>query len=67
MQSVFPYTANLSYEIYLAELDSKAQNLSMMSAKYKKDAASLNAMSWVAVGAGVSILGLVFLFYKFIL
>lgn len=49
------------------ELDSKAQNLSMMSAKYKKDAASLNATSWVAIGAGVSVLFIVFfLWYKFL-
>ena len=63
------YIQHLNSTIFslIPELDSKAQNLSMMSAKYKKDAASLNAMSWVAVGAGVSILGLVFLFYKFIL
>lgn len=52
----------------LSELDSKAQNLSMMSAKYKKDATSLNATSWVAIGAGVSVLFVVFFFwYKFLL
>ena len=52
----------------LSELDSKAQNLSMMSAKYKKDAASLNASSWVAIGAGASVLFLVlFIWYKFLL
>lgn len=52
----------------LSELDSRAQNLSMMSAKYKKDAASLNAVSWAAVGAGVSVLFFVFfIWYKFLL
>ncbi len=52
----------------LSELDSKAQNLSMMSAKYKKDAATLNATSWMAIGAGVTVLFLVFFFwYKFLL
>ena len=52
----------------LPELDSKAQNLSMMSAKYKKDAASLNAISWVAVGAGISVvLVVLFIWYKFLL
>eukprot|EP00095_Tigriopus_kingsejongensis_P001825 maker-scaffold10_size831480-snap-gene-3.26 protein:Tk01825 transcript:maker-scaffold10_size831480-snap-gene-3.26-mRNA-1 annotation:"vesicle-trafficking protein sec22b-b" len=45
----------------LSELDSKAQNLSMMSAKYKKDAASLNAVSWTAICGGVSVLFVVFL------
>ena len=49
-------------------MDSKAQNLSMMSAKYKKDAATLNATSWMAIGAGVTVLFLVFfVWYKFLL
>ena len=40
----------------------------MMSAKYKKDAASLNAVSWVAVVAGVGIFFVVmFIWYKFLL
>ncbi len=40
----------------------------MMSAKYKKDAASLNAVSWVAVGTGAFILFVVFfIWYKFLL
>lgn len=52
----------------LSELDSKAQNLSAMSAKYKKDAASLNAMSWVAIASGTSILFVVLLlWWKFLL
>lgn len=50
-----------------AELDNKAQNLSMMSAKYKKDAATLNATSWVAIIAGLLVLLFVlFIWYKFL-
>jgi hypothetical protein len=40
----------------------------MMSAKYKKDATSLNATSWMAIGAGACVLFVVFFFwYKFLL
>jgi len=39
----------------------------MMSAKYKKDASSLNATSWVAVGAGASVLLFVLFIWKFLL
>merc|ERR1712110_998486 len=46
----------------LSELDTKAQNLRFHSDKYKKDAASLNATSWMAIGAGTLVLFLVFLF-----
>lgn len=54
--------------LFIPELDNKAQNLSMMSAKYKKDASSLNATSWAAIGAGGFILFLVFfVWYKFLL
>lgn len=52
----------------LSELDSKAQNLSMLSAKYKKDASALNANSWIAIGAGAFVLFFVFfIWYKFLL
>lgn len=53
--------------IALPDLDSKAQNLSMMSAKYKKDAASLNATSWIAIAAGSGVLFFIFILWKFIL
>merc|ERR1712228_478198 len=52
----------------LSELDTKAQNLRFHSDKYKKDAASLNATSWMAIGAGTLVLFLVFfVWYKFLL
>ena len=44
----------------LTELDSKAQNLVHHSSKYKKSAATLNATSLVAIGAGASILLVIF-------
>merc|ERR550525_1746287 len=40
----------------LSELDTKAQNLKHHSSKYKKDASLLNATSWMAIGAGGTIL-----------
>ena len=50
------------------ELDTKAQNLKHHSSKYKKDASLLNATSWMAIGAGGTILFLVFfIWYKFLL
>merc|ERR1711997_1172187 len=52
----------------LSELDTKAQNLRHHSDKYKKNAATLNATSLVAIGAGASIIFLVFfVWYKFLL
>merc|ERR1711862_405819 len=52
----------------LSELDTKAQNLKHHSSKYKKDASLLNATSWMAIGAGGTILFLVFfIWYKFLL
>ena len=52
----------------VTELDTKAQNLKHHSSKYKKDAALLNATSWFAIGAGGTVLFLVFFFwYKFLL
>merc|ERR1712241_1496570 len=36
----------------LSELESKSQNLTEMSRKYQKDAQSLNATTWLAVGGG---------------
>merc|ERR1712061_39479 len=51
----------------LSELESKSQNLSMMSAKYKKDAATLNSTTWLAVGGGITVLFFVFfIWYKFL-
>nr|ACO10948.1 Vesicle-trafficking protein SEC22b-B [Caligus rogercresseyi] len=47
----------------LSELDNKAQNLSMMSAKYKKDTSALNATSWKAIGIGSSILFFFFIIW----
>merc|ERR1739848_92751 len=51
----------------LSELDTKAQNLKHHSDKYKKNAATLNATSLVAIGAGASIiLFIFFIWYKFL-
>merc|ERR1712021_68667 len=44
----------------LSELDTKAQNLKHHSSKYKQSAATLNATSLVAIGAGASILLFIF-------
>lgn len=51
----------------LSELDSKTQNLSMLSAKYKKDAAYLNRKSMYVKGAVGAIVLLVFVFYFWVL
>merc|ERR1712004_109521 len=52
----------------LSELDTKAQNLKHHSDKYKKNAATLNATSLVAIRAGASILLFIFfIWYKFLL
>ena len=49
------------------ELESKSQNLSMMSAKYKKDAATLNSTTWLAIGGGVTVLFFCFfIWFKFL-
>ena len=54
--------------IYFTELYSKSNNLAAQSAQFRKDATSLNATSWVAIGAGLSVLFIVFFFwYKFLL
>ncbi|XP_066584303.1 vesicle-trafficking protein SEC22b-B [Prorops nasuta] len=51
----------------LSELDTKTQNLSMLSQKYKKDAAHLNSKSmYIKAVAGI-VAFLVFLLYFFIL
>ena len=56
------------YWFCFTELDTKAQNLKHHSSKYKKDASLLNATSWMAIGAGGTILFLVFfIWYKFLL
>lgn len=51
----------------LSELDSKTQNLSMLSAKYKKEAAYLNRKSMYVKGAVGFIVLLVFVFYFWVL
>jgi vesicle transport protein SEC22 len=50
-----------------AELDSKAQNLSMMSQQYKKDAAYLNSKSFYVKAAAGAIVVFVFILYFYIL
>ena len=53
---------------FITELYSKSNNLAAQSAQFRKDATSLNATSWVAIGAGLSVLFIVFFFwYKFLL
>ena len=53
--------------VSFTELESKSQNLSMMSAKYKKDAQTLNSTTWLAVGGGITVLFfLFFIWYKFL-
>lgn len=51
----------------LSELDSKAQNLSMLSQKYKKDAAYLNMKSIYAKAAAGFVVVFVFVMYFWIL
>jgi len=52
----------------MSELDRKANELSARSRQYRKEATALNATSWVAIGAGCSVLFIVFFFwYKFLL
>ena len=54
--------------VYFVDLYSKSSNLAAQSAQFRKDATSLNATSWVAIGAGASVLFIVFFFwYKFLL
>lgn len=53
--------------IFFAELDTKTQNLSMLSQKYKKDAAYLNSKAlYIKMVAG-TVAALVFVLYFFIL
>lgn len=51
----------------LSELDSKTQNLSMLSQKYKKDATYLNRKSMYVKAAAAGIVFLVFIFYFWVL
>lgn len=51
----------------LSELDTKTQNLSMLSAKYKKDATYLNRKSMYVKAAAAGIVFLVFIFYFWVL
>lgn len=51
----------------LSELDTKTQNLSMLSQKYKKDATYLNRKSMYVKAAAAGIVFLVFIFYFWIL
>jgi len=54
--------------VVMSELDRKANDLSVRASQYRKEATSLNATSWVAIGAGLSVLFIVFFFwYKFLL
>uniref|UniRef100_A0A069DQS2 Putative synaptobrevin/vamp-like protein sec22 n=2 Tax=Triatominae TaxID=70999 RepID=A0A069DQS2_9HEMI len=53
--------------VVLSELDSKAQNLSMLSQKYKKDAAYLNMKSLYVKTAAGAIVILVLIMYFWIL
>merc|ERR1711997_303577 len=54
--------------VVMDDLYSKSSNLAAQSAQFRKDATSLNATSWVAIGAGASVLFIVFFFwYKFLL
>lgn len=50
-----------------AELDSKTQNLSMLSQKYKKDATYLNRKSMYVKGAVAGVVILVFILYFWVL
>lgn len=51
----------------LSELDTKTQNLSMLSAKYKKEATYLNRKSMYVKAAAALIVFLVFIFYFWVL
>lgn len=56
---------NLSYD--LSELDTKTQNLSMLSQKYRKDAAYLNSKSMYIKAVAGLVAFSVFVLYFFIL
>ncbi len=51
----------------LADMDTKAQNLSMLSAKYKKDATYLNWKSAYAKAAAGFVVVFVFILYFWVL
>ncbi|CAH0405673.1 unnamed protein product [Chilo suppressalis] len=51
----------------LAELDTKTQNLSMMSQKYKKDATYLNTKSMLVKATAAAVVLLVFVLYFWVL
>lgn len=51
----------------LVELDTKAQNLSILSQKYKKDATYLNTKSMYVKAAAGCVVVVVFVLYFFIL
>ena len=51
----------------LAELDTKTQNLSMMSQKYKKDAKLLNRKSMYVKAMALGMILLVFIMYFWVL
>ncbi|KAH8250436.1 hypothetical protein KR038_006088 [Drosophila bunnanda] len=57
----------ISYLFPISELDTKTQNLSMMSQKYKKDAKLLNRKSMYVKAAVVGILFIVFIMYFWVL
>uniref|UniRef100_A0A146LN98 Vesicle-trafficking protein SEC22b n=1 Tax=Lygus hesperus TaxID=30085 RepID=A0A146LN98_LYGHE len=53
--------------VVLSELDSKAQNLSMLSQKYKKDATYLNMKSMYVKAAAGFVVFFVFIMYFWVL
>ncbi|KAK6620849.1 Vesicle-trafficking protein S22b-B [Polyplax serrata] len=53
--------------VVLSELDTKAQNLSMLSQQYKKDASILNSKSMMVKGVAVGVVLMVFIMYFWIL
>lgn len=61
------YVIGFSLTLLFSELDTKTQNLSMLSQKYKKDATYLNSMSMYVKASIAGILFLVVILYFWIL
>lgn len=59
--------SELSLLFYFSELDTKAQNLSILSQKYKKDATYLNMKSMYMKAAAGAVVVFVFVMYFWIL
>lgn len=55
------------HPVFLPELDTKTQNLSMMSQKYKKDAKLLNRKSMYVKAMALGMILLVFIMYFWVL